>query len=63
MLFLFAEEGVVVEVDRFDPGRAGRDGSIVPTALMPGDVAVPCQVSQTHTVSHHTYLILSFAGY
>lgn len=45
-----------MEVDRFDPGRAGRDGSIVPTALMPGDVAVPCQVSQTHTVSHHLHV-------
>ncbi len=44
----FSEEGVFVEVDRFDPGRVGKDGSVVPTALMPGDVAIPCQVSLLH---------------
>lgn len=41
-------EGVLLEVDRFDPGRLlqGRE-SIVPTALIPGDVPIPCQVCNT----------------
>ena len=40
-----AGEGVVVDVDRFDPGRPEKQGSgVVPTALIPGDIAIPCQV-------------------
>ena len=42
---LFAGEGVAVDVDRFDPGRPEKQGSgAVPTALIPGDIAIPCQV-------------------
>ena len=38
--------GVAVEVDRFDPGRLlGNRRGVAPTALIPGDVAIPCQVS------------------
>ncbi|KAI4792601.1 hypothetical protein KUCAC02_033277 [Chaenocephalus aceratus] len=33
------EEGVTVTLDRFDPGR---DQGRVPSALLPGDVLVPC---------------------
>ena len=42
-------EGIVLEVDRFDPGRLpkGKD-SIIPTALIPGDIAIPCQVCGNH---------------
>ena len=41
-------EGIVLEVDRFDPGRLlkGSD-DLVPTASIPGDVAIPCQVSDS----------------
>ena len=38
-------EGVVLEVDRFDPGRLDHGDTILPTALIPGDIAIPCQVS------------------
>ena len=42
---LFAGEGVAVDVDRFDPGRPEKQGTgVVPTALIPGDIAIPCQV-------------------
>ena len=39
-------ESIILEVDRFDPGRLlkGSD-DLAPTALIPGDVAIPCQVS------------------
>uniref|UniRef100_A0A3Q3F779 STIL centriolar assembly protein n=1 Tax=Kryptolebias marmoratus TaxID=37003 RepID=A0A3Q3F779_KRYMA len=40
------EEGVVVTLDRFDPGR-DQAGTLdrVPSALLPGDVLVPCLFS------------------
>uniref|UniRef100_A0A3P8U0W8 STIL centriolar assembly protein n=1 Tax=Amphiprion percula TaxID=161767 RepID=A0A3P8U0W8_AMPPE len=40
------EEGITVTLDRFDPGRdqAGASGRI-PSALLPGDVLVPCLFS------------------
>lgn len=40
-----AGEGVAIDVDRFDPGRLGKPGDgVVPTAVIPGDIAIPCQV-------------------
>ena len=41
-------EGVLLEVDRFDPGRLpqGRE-NVIPTVLIPGDVPIPCQVCST----------------
>ncbi|XP_023279981.1 SCL-interrupting locus protein homolog [Seriola lalandi dorsalis] len=43
------EEGLTVTLDRFDPGR-DKTGSLgrVPSALLPGDILVPCLFS-THT--------------
>ena len=41
------DEGILLEVDRFDPGRLPVQGreNMVPTALIPGDVPIPCQVA------------------
>ncbi|KAK5870408.1 hypothetical protein PBY51_025044 [Eleginops maclovinus] len=46
------EEGVTVTLDRFDPGRgqAGPPGR-VPSALLPGDVLVPCLFSTQEDAS------------
>ena len=44
---------MAVDVDRFDPGRPEKQGSgVVPTALIPGDIAIPCQVGSV--LSHVT---------
>ncbi|XP_026178764.1 SCL-interrupting locus protein homolog isoform X2 [Mastacembelus armatus] len=64
------EEGVTVTLDRFDPGRdqAG-SSSRVPSALLPGDILVPCLFStQTEAMSdavvqseaelHHCFKVL-----
>ncbi|KAM4739684.1 SCL-interrupting locus protein homolog isoform 2-T2 [Anableps anableps] len=44
------EEGITVTLDRFDPGRdqAGT-ADRAPSALLPGDVLVPCTFSQSET--------------
>ncbi|XP_068095137.1 SCL-interrupting locus protein [Hyperolius riggenbachi] len=52
------EEGVTLTLDRFDPGRE-KPGSAgkVPSALLPGDVVIPCAVSSREcagSVSLHT---------
>ena len=58
-LILFCiDEAILLEVDRFDPGRLpqGRE-NIIPTALIPGDVPIPCQVCNTPPVSRFTALL------
>nr|XP_033476642.1 SCL-interrupting locus protein homolog isoform X2 [Epinephelus lanceolatus] len=47
------EEGITVTLDRFDPGRdQGGASGRVPSALLPGDVLVPCLFStQTEAAS------------
>ncbi|XP_029004321.1 SCL-interrupting locus protein homolog isoform X2 [Betta splendens] len=35
------EEGITVNLDRFDPGRKQTSGT-VPSAMLPGDILVPC---------------------
>lgn len=63
------EEGVTVTLDRFDPGRdqAGASGR-VPSALLPGDVLVPCLFSaetesgavvQSEAELHHCFKVRS----
>uniref|UniRef100_A0A3B5LM63 STIL centriolar assembly protein n=1 Tax=Xiphophorus couchianus TaxID=32473 RepID=A0A3B5LM63_9TELE len=42
------EDGVTVTLDRFDPGR-DQAGTAAPSALLPGDVLVPCVVVQSET--------------
>ncbi|KAK1896337.1 SCL-interrupting locus protein like [Dissostichus eleginoides] len=58
------EEGVTVTLDRFDPGR---DQGRVPSALLPGDVLVPCVFStqegasdavQSEAELHHCFKAL-----
>ncbi|KAJ4943385.1 hypothetical protein JOQ06_005887, partial [Pogonophryne albipinna] len=58
------EEGVTVTLDRFDPGR---DQGRVPSALLPGDVLVPCLFStqegasdavQSEAELHHCFKAL-----
>ncbi|XP_023122979.2 SCL-interrupting locus protein homolog isoform X2 [Amphiprion ocellaris] len=64
------EEGITVTLDRFDPGRdqAGASGR-VPSALLPGDVLVPCLFStetemmpdavvQSEAELHHCFKLL-----
>ncbi|XP_051816478.1 SCL-interrupting locus protein homolog isoform X2 [Acanthochromis polyacanthus] len=64
------EEGITVTLDRFDPGRdqAGASGR-VPSALLPGDVLVPCLFStqtemmpdavvQSEAELHHCFKVL-----
>lgn len=40
------DEGVVLTIDRFDPGREVTGGlGKIPTAPLPGDFLIPCTVS------------------
>ncbi|KAK9518817.1 hypothetical protein VZT92_021591 [Zoarces viviparus] len=60
------EGGVTVTLDRFDPGRDQTGSSIrVPSALLPGDVLVPCWFStqnetvvQSEAELHHCFKVL-----
>ncbi|XP_059196717.1 SCL-interrupting locus protein homolog [Centropristis striata] len=60
------EQGVTVTLDRFDPGR-DQAGARVPSALLPGDVLVPCLFStqaeaggvvQSEAELHHCFKAL-----
>ncbi|XP_054911072.1 SCL-interrupting locus protein homolog isoform X3 [Poeciliopsis prolifica] len=60
------EDGVTVTLDRFDPGR-DQAGTTAPSALLPGDVLVPCVVQpemphdavvQSEAEFHHCFKAL-----
>ncbi|KAG9465984.1 hypothetical protein GDO78_017390 [Eleutherodactylus coqui] len=48
--FLLDEEGITLTIDRFDPGRE-KSGCVgkVPSALLPGDFAIPCTICPKET--------------
>uniref|UniRef100_A0A665TZF5 STIL N-terminal domain-containing protein n=1 Tax=Echeneis naucrates TaxID=173247 RepID=A0A665TZF5_ECHNA len=49
------EEGITITLDRFDPGRdQTRSSGRVPTALLPGDILVPCLFSTQAETSPDT---------
>uniref|UniRef100_A0A4W4G8H4 STIL centriolar assembly protein n=1 Tax=Electrophorus electricus TaxID=8005 RepID=A0A4W4G8H4_ELEEL len=50
------EEGVTLMLDRFDPGRVqpGCPGK-APTALLPGDILVPCMFEAQHVTDSAVY--------
>lgn len=54
-----SDEKVILEVDRFDPGRT--DG--LPTSLLPSDLAISCDILLNHdpmAVSHLLYNLSTF---